>query len=162
MSFERIEEVIQECKIADERAASDRAWELRADAIRKRELFTNLSAIRDAAKRGFDRLSAGLLDRRLEFTIDPARRFVLRNSSISGVTVNVSMELDGAVLTIETTRHYSPNEAAPSITDTVRVEVEGNSTYYLHHGKRVTVLDIADIILEPLLESLRKRRSYLS
>lgn len=156
--FRQVEELIQEVKNADEREVSDRTWQLRADSIRKRELFANFAAIRDATKQGFDRLSTGLRDRRLEFTIDPARRFVLRNSSISGVTVNVSMELDGAVVTIETTHHNSPNDVFPSIIDTVRVEVEGNSTYYLHRGQFVTALDIANVILEPLLQSLRKRR----
>jgi hypothetical protein len=152
-----IEECIRAVKSVDEREATNRLWELRADVIRKRDLFTNLTAIRNAVKEDFDRLSGGLPERHLEFADNPARYFVVRNPALSGVTVNAGITLDGAVVTIETILHTSPNEVLRQTTDTIRVEVEGSSTCYLHHGKPVTIRDIAGIVLKPLLNSLRQR-----
>jgi hypothetical protein len=154
-SSDPIEACIEAVRQADEREVSARLWAFRADGIRKREVFVNLEAICKATRAKFDRLSAGLPNRQLEFSENPARYFDVRNAAISGVTTNVGMSLDGSVLTIETMRHDSPNDVLPKTTDTVRVEVEGNSTYYLHCGRRVTAPEIADIILRPLLASLR-------
>jgi hypothetical protein len=158
LASDLIEDCIRSVHAADEREISDRMWELRADAIRKREVFRNFEAIRNATKGHFDRLRAGLPERRLEFTDNPARYFVLYNSAISGVTVNVGMSSDGAVVTVESIRHKSPNDVLPKSTDTVQVGVEGSSTFYLHHGSRVTVSQVADIAMRPVLDSLRARR----
>jgi hypothetical protein len=152
-----IEACIKSVRKADECEVTERLWELLADGIRKREVFTNLEAICKATRAKFDRLRDGLPTRRLEFTENPARYFDVRNAAISGVTISVGMSLDGSVLTIETMRHDSPNEVLSKTIDKVRVEVEGNSTYYLHHGTRVMAPEIADIILRPLLASLRRR-----
>ena len=124
-----VEECIQSIKEAETRQSTDRLWELRADEIRKRELFTNLEVVRSATKERFDRLSTELPDRHLEFHDNPARYFVVRNSSISGATVNVGMSLDGAVLTIKTTHHNS-SVTFPETTESIRIEVEGNATYF--------------------------------
>ena len=79
---------------------------------------------------------------------------MVRNSEASGVTVKISMSLDGAVVRIDTLHHDSPNLIGNQRVDEVRVEVEEGRTYYLHNGKAVTVADIALIVLKPILASL--------
>jgi hypothetical protein len=153
-----VEDCIRAVKADDERELTERLWELRADEIRKRDLFSNLEAIRNATKAKFDRLRQGLPDRCLEFTDNPARYFVMHNGGIPSVTVNVGMSVDGALLTIDTTRTSSPNDIPSKTADTVRVEATGSSTYYLYHDRSVTASEIADIALSPILHSLRRRR----
>jgi hypothetical protein len=154
-----VESCIRAVKADDERELTERLWELRADTIRKRDLFLNLEAVRNLTKDKFDRLHQGLPDRRLEFTDNPARYFVIHNGGIPSVTVNVGMSVDGALLTIETLRTSFPNDIPSKTTDTVRVEVSGSSTYYLHHDRSVTASEIADIVLSPVLHSLRRFRA---
>lgn len=122
--------------------------------IRKTELFRNLKAIQMAAKSGFDDLQARVP--RLEFTENPARFFTLRDPAPWGVTVNVSMELDGKRLSIETILHTLVNGLRPTAINTVGVETRRGSVYYVYDGREVSIPRIANIILRPLRDSFQR------
>lgn len=121
-----IEECLQAIKDRDERGAPNRAWDLRADGIRKRELHSNFVAIRDACRLKFNRLHSGLprhYAKDLEFTDNPANYFTVHHRALTGTTVRAEMSADGSALAINTLRYTTPNGMPTEQFDAVYVGV---------------------------------------
>lgn len=158
---DEIDECIFAVQTSNDHQAQTRAWELRADAIRRRDLYANFIAIREAVKQRFDKLKSGLPSdsgRYLDFTENPARFFTIRNAAISGTTVEIGISQDGAKIAITTTRHISANDVMQPTESRVSVEVEGNETYYSYRGKPLTAADISMMALRPIMDSLKHPR----
>jgi hypothetical protein len=143
---------------ADERdRAKSRSWTLHADTIRKRERTRVFLALQAEVKQKKERIESGLR-RSIELTSNPALCFTVRDASPSGATVTVTMSQDGAFIQIETQRHSVANSPLPPSSSTfVDVEVQDDGKVYYAHGEQIlSSAKVTDLILAPLLYSIRR------